>query len=144
MGYWRWLLLAFVLMSIEGAALGGFAYMIRPLFDDLFAAGALDGVAWVAFAIAGLFMARALAGFAQRLIVVNIGLRVTTALQSRLVRHLLGLDLRYFQDNAPGSLIERVRGDTLALQGVASTAVMSLGRDTITLISLMAVMGFVA
>jgi len=134
------LLVAVAFMTIEGAAMGGFAYMIRPLFDDLFAAGSMEGVAWVAFVIAGLFVMRAVSGFIQRLIIVNIGLRVTTELQSRLVRHLLGLDLRYFQDNAPGSLIERVRGDTLALQGLAASAVMSLGRDTITLISLLAVM----
>jgi len=134
------LLVAVAFMTIEGAALGGFAYMIGPLFDDLFAAGSMEGVAWVAFVIAGLFVMRAVSGFIQRLIIVNIGLRVTTELQSRLVGHLLGLDLRYFQDNAPGSLIERVRGDTLALQGLAASAVMSLGRDTITLISLLAVM----
>lgn len=138
--FWPLLIVAFILMTIEGAALGGFAYMIRPLFDDLFGAGSMDGVAWVAFVIAGLFVLRAIAGFSQRLIVVNIGLRVTTALQSRLVRHLLSLDMRYYQTNAPGSLIERVRGDTLALQGVAASAVMSLGRDTITLLSLLTVM----
>ncbi len=87
-----------------------------------------------------IFVARAVAGFAQRLIIVSIGLKVTTALQSRLVGHLLSLDLSYFRDNAPGALIERVRGDTLALQGLASSTVMSLGRDTITLVSLLTVM----
>jgi ATP-binding cassette subfamily B protein/subfamily B ATP-binding cassette protein MsbA len=138
--FWPALIAAGVLMTIEGAALGAFAYMIQPLFDDLFSAGSLQGVTWVALAISGVFILRAVAGFGQRLIIVAIGLRVTTSLQTRLVRHLLDLDLGYFRDNAPGSLIERVRGDTLALQGVASTAVMSLGRDTITFLSLLSVM----
>jgi ATP-binding cassette subfamily B protein/subfamily B ATP-binding cassette protein MsbA len=138
--FWPLLLLAAFLMTIEGAATGAFAYLIQPLFDDLFASNDLDGVAWVALAIAGVFVLRAIAGFAQRLIVVTIGLKVTTALQARLVRHLLGLDLRFFQENAPGALIERVRGDTLALQGMATAAVMSLGRDTITFLSLTVVM----
>lgn len=138
--YGPWLIVAALFMTIEGAALGGFAYMIRPLFDDLFEAGSLDGVGWIAFAIAGLFVMRAVAGFFQRLIVVSVGLRVTTSLQTRLVKHLLGLDLSFYQRNSPGALIERVRGDTQSLQGVASTAVMSLGRDTITLVALLAVM----
>jgi hypothetical protein len=43
---------------------------------------------------------------------VNVGLKVSNALQGRLVHHLLGLDQRFFLDNAPGALIERVRGDT--------------------------------
>ncbi len=138
--HWPLLLAAAVLMTVEGAALGGFAWFIRPLFDDLFSAETLDGVAWVAFAIAGLFILRAAAGFMQRLMVVSVGLRVTNALQLRLARHLLGLDMRFFHDNSPGALIERVRGDTGALQNLASGAVMSLGRDTIAVISLLTVM----
>ena len=138
--YWPRLILAAMLMSIEGAALGALAYLIQPLFDDLFAASDMAGVGWVAIAIAGVFGLRAIAGFGQRLIVVTIGMKVTTALQSRLLRHLLSLDLSYFRTNSPGALIERVRGDTLALQGMAATAVMSLGRDTITFASLLTVM----
>jgi ABC-type multidrug transport system fused ATPase/permease subunit len=64
----------------------------------------------------------------------------TTRLQGRLVNHLMGLDQRFFQDNPPGALIERVRGDTLALQKLATTALMAAGRDSITLLSLLAVM----
>jgi len=127
-------------MTIEGAALGGVAYLIQPLFDDLFAAGSMSGVGWVALAMALVFMMRAAAGFGQRLIVVRIGLEVTATLQRRLVTHLLSLDLGYFRANAPGALIERVRGDTLALQQLASNVVMSLGRDTITFIALLSVM----
>jgi ATP-binding cassette, subfamily B, bacterial MsbA len=139
-GYWPRLILAAMLMSVEGAALGALAYLIQPLFDDLFAASDMAGVGWVALAIAGVFGLRAVAGFGQRLIVVTIGLKVTTALQSRLLRHLLSLDLSYFRQVPPGALIERVRGDTLALQGLAATTIMSLGRDTITFASLLAVM----
>ena len=51
--YWPRLILAAVLMSIEGAALGALAYLIQPLFDDLFAASDMAGVGWVAIAIAG-------------------------------------------------------------------------------------------
>lgn len=134
------LLIAAALMTIEGATLGVLAYMVQPLFDDMFGAGSMDGVGWIAFAIALIFVARAVAGFIQRLIIVTIGLKVTTELQSRLVSHLLSLDIGYFRDNPPGALIERVRGDTLALQSLASSTVMSLGRDTITLASLVTVM----
>lgn len=134
------LLVAFVFMTLEGAALGAFAWLVRPLFDGLFADESMDGVIWVGAMIAGLFVLRAVSGFTQRLIVVTVGLKVTTALQSRLVNHMLGLDQRFFQDNAPGALIERVRGDSNALQSLATSALMSFGRDSITLISLIVVM----
>ena len=138
--YWPLIAVAAVLMTVEGAALGGFAYMIQPLFDDMFEAGSMSGVAWVAFVICGLFMVRALAGFTQRLLLTWIGLNVTIALQSRLVNHLLALDMRFFSENSPGSLIERVRGDTTALQSLAASVVISIGRDTMTVVSLLAVM----
>ena len=49
------------------------------------------------------------AGFLQRLMVVTVGFKVTTALQARLLDHLLSLDAGFYQDHSPGSLIERVR-----------------------------------
>ena len=138
--FWPLLIVAFVLMVIEGSTLGAISYLIQPLFDLVFIDGNASAVTWVALAISGIFVLRALSGFGQRVLIVTIGLRVTTALQSRLLGHLLGLDARYFQDNAPGALIERVRGDTQALQGVASATLMTLGRDTISVISLLTVM----
>jgi len=138
--FWPLLIVAFVLMAIEGGSLGAISYLIQPLFDEVFVAGNEAAVTWVALAMSGVFVLRAFSGFGQRLLIVTVGLRVTTNLQSRLLAHLLGLDARYFQDNAPGALIERVRGDTLALQGLASTTLVTLGRDTISVISLLAVM----
>jgi len=134
------LMIAVALMAIEGAALGAFAWLVRPLFDGLFEDGSLDGVIMIGGLIAGLFVLRAVASFTQRLIVVSVGLKVTTRLQGLLLRHMLTLDQRFFQDNSPGSLLERVRGDATALQSLATTALMSLGRDSITLISLLVVM----
>jgi subfamily B ATP-binding cassette protein MsbA len=134
------LLVALVFMTIEGAALGAFAWLVRPLFEGLFDDSSMDGVIWVGALIAGLFVLRAFSGFTQRIIVVTVGLKVTTRLQGRLVTHLMGLDQRFFQDNPPGALIERVRGDTTALQSLATTALMAFGRDSITLLSLLAVM----
>ncbi len=134
------LVVAFIFMSLEGAALGAFAWLVRPLFDGLFTDNSMDGVIWVGALIAGLFVLRAVSGFTQRLIVVSVGLKVTTAMQAQMVDHMLTLDQRFFKDNAPGALIERVRGDATALQTLATTALMSLGRDTITLLSLIVVM----
>ncbi|MEO0914411.1 MAG: ABC transporter ATP-binding protein, partial [Pseudomonadota bacterium] len=127
-------------MTLEGGALGVMSYMVQPLFDEVFVAGDAAAVRWIALVIGGIFVLRAIAGFGQRVLVMGVGLKVTTALQTDMLNHLLGLDARYFQDNAPGALIERVRGDTLALQAAASGALMTLGRDTISILSLIAVM----
>ncbi len=134
-----WLLLALVLMTVEGAALGALSYLVRPMFDQVFVAGDEGAVGLIAGAVFAVFLARAGAGFVQRSIVVTTGLKVITAIQRNLAAHLLTLDLGFFLANAPGGLIERVRGDAQALQRTASGALMTLGRDLTGLISLLAV-----
>jgi ATP-binding cassette subfamily B protein/subfamily B ATP-binding cassette protein MsbA len=57
-------------------------------------------------------------------------------MQSDLLRHLMGLDVAFFQTNPPGALIERLQGDTRAVQGVWSTLISGVGRDVVGLVSL--------
>jgi subfamily B ATP-binding cassette protein MsbA len=134
-----WVLLAVLLMSLEGASLGLMSYMVGPMFDDVFVAGNEAAIYWVGGAIFGIFVLRATSGFGQRVIMAAVGQWATAAMQSDLVRHMMRLDSVFFQDNAPGALIERVRGDTLAIQVAWSAIFTSLGRDIVSLIALLGV-----
>ena len=49
------------------------------------------------------------------------------------------LDGRFFQANPPGAMIERIQGDTIAVQGVWATILTSATRDAISLVMLFAV-----
>ena len=138
--YWPALLFALILMSLEGAALGAFAWMVRPLFDELFQAQSLDGLWLVVTVIGGLFLFRAIAGFVQRMIMTVIGLKVTTSIQTRLVGHLLTLDGDVFTRHPVGELIERVRGDSTTLQSAATSLIISFGKDMVSLFALSFVM----
>ncbi|WP_267905426.1 ABC transporter permease, partial [Halovulum marinum] len=133
------LLLALGLMSIEGGMLGALSYMVKPMFDRVFVDGQAGALGLIVGAVFVIFTARAVAGFFQRTIVVTTGLKVITRMQRDLTAHLLSLDTGFFLKNAPGGLIERVRGDAQALQQAASTALMTLGRDSVSLVSLLAV-----
>ena len=138
--YWPALLFSLILMSLEGAALGAFAWMVRPLFDELFQAQSLDGLWLVVTVIGGLFLFRAIAGFVQRMIMTVIGLKVTTSIQNRLVGHLLTLDGDVFTRHPVGELIERVRGDSTTLQSAATSLIISFGKDMVSLFALSFVM----
>ncbi len=134
-----WIAVAGLLMVIEGSTLGLMSYMVRPMFDQVFVAGNRDAVFWVGAIVFGIFLARSISGFGQRTLMAAIGQRATATMQRDLVRHMLRLDSVFFQDNAPGALIERVRGDTLAIQAAWSIAFASLGKDTIALVTLLGV-----
>ena len=130
---------AFILMAIEGGMLGLLSYMVQPMFDRVLVAGESSAVTWVALAVAGVFVLRAVTGFGHRVIMHLIGDRVVGRMQSDLARHILSLDLSFFQDHAPGTLLERVRGDTAAIAAIWSMILGALGRDLVALFSLLAV-----
>ncbi len=132
-------MLAAVLMSVEGGTLGLISYSIKPMFDRIFVQGEKSAMLPVALGLFALFALRGLSAFGQRVTTARIGLSVVADLQRDLVRHLLTLDSRFFHAHAPGTLLERVRGDAQTLQNVASQSLIVLGRDSISLISLIAV-----
>ncbi len=133
------LILATVLMIIEGSMLGLLSLTIEPMFDNVFISKDKSAIPLVAGAIFAIFVTRALTGFAQRLTMANIARRVSAALQRDLIDHILTLDTRWFQTNPPGTLIERVRGDTGAASRIWNTVMAAGGRDIVALISLLAV-----
>ena len=131
--------LAFTLMAVEGATLGALSRMIEPLFDQVLAPGGGGAVWTIGLAIFGLFALRAVATVSGRTLIAAVTQRVSAAMQLDLLRHLLRLDGPFFQRNAPGVLIERVQGDTLAVQSIWSSLVTGLGRDLFGLVILFGV-----
>jgi ATP-binding cassette subfamily B protein/subfamily B ATP-binding cassette protein MsbA len=131
--------LAFGLMMIEGATLGALARAIEPLFDQVFKTGGQGPLLAVGLIIFGLFAVRGVATIASRTVISAVTQKVAAAMQSALLRHLLTLEGAFFQQNAPGALIERVQGDTLAVQSLWSAVVTGIGRDLFSLIFLFAV-----
>ena len=133
------MVLALGILLVEGATLGALSWLLKPLFDTVFSAGAKGSLVLVGLAILGLFVIRAGASVASKALLTLIAQRSTTALQVDLLRHVLTLDQGFFQVNPPGALIERVQGDTTAVQGVWSNVILGVGRDTAALIGLFAV-----
>lgn len=130
---------ALFLMALEGSMLGALSYIVQPMFDKVFIAGDRDAVYWVAAAVGGIFVVRALASFGHRTLMNGAGLRVIAAMQKDMVSHLMTLDSAFFQTNPPGTLIERVRGDTTAANGIWQVVLGAAGRDVVSLIALLAV-----
>ena len=133
------LLLGFFLMAIEGGSLGVLSYMVRPMFDNVFIAGNRQAVFTVALVVFGVFIARAISGFAQRVLMAVVARKVSADIQRDLVDHMLRLDSSFYQVNPPGVLMERVLADPGAAAGIISATFSAFGRDMISLISLLSV-----
>ncbi|PTV95876.1 ATP-binding cassette subfamily B protein [Rhodobacter aestuarii] len=137
--HWPKMALAGLLMAVEGACLGVLSWMLEPLFDKVFAAGQ-SGLIWVVGGVIfSLFAIRAVTSVGARGLLTDVAQRSSSAMQVDLLRHILRLDQSFFQDNPPGALIERVQGDTMAVQGVWQVFITGAGRDAVALISLFTV-----
>lgn len=133
---WPTLTLALVLMALEGAATGGLSWLVRPMFDEVHQGASFVVVARIAGSVGGLFVLRALAGFAQKVIIARQSEKVGAELQATMLAHALRLDLAFYLANSPGSLMERLRGDTATLRSLWPPMLQALGRDVVALLSL--------
>ena len=113
--------------------------MLKPLFDRVFVGKEAGAIWWVGGAIMGIFLLRAVALVASRSLLSRISLGISTTMQRDLLAHVMTLDGRFFQQNSPGAMIERIQGDTIAVQGVWATLITSATRDAISLVMLFAV-----
>ena len=126
-------------MVIEGSTLAALSWMLKPLFDRVFVAGDSNAIWWVGGAILSLFVIRATTLIINRTLLTRVAMRTSTAMQTNLLGHLLTLDGPFYMQNPPGALIERVQGDTIAVQGVWGLLIQGLGRDVVALVSLFGV-----
>ena len=133
------LLAALLLMSVEGSMMGALSYLVQPMFDHVFTGGTPNAVFWVAGAVSGVFILRALSGLGQRVLMSIAGERFVAAMQTDLLRHMMTLDQSFHQTHSPGALIERVRGDSGALKSVWTSVIAAVGRDVVSLITLIGV-----
>lgn len=134
-----WMLAATVFMVIQGATMGGLAYMVKPMFDEVFISGDTGAVYRVAFIVCAIFLGRALAGYLQRVLMAVAARKVSVRLKTSIVHHVLGLDSSFFLRHSPGKLMERVNGDTSAAISIVSSTFTAVGRDVTALISLLVV-----
>ncbi len=137
--YWARIILALVFLIIEGSTLGVLSWMLKPLFDKVFVGGNTDAIWWVGGVIFSLFLIRATTFVINRSLMTSVSLSVSTTMQTDMLRHIMTLDSSFFQKNPPGALIERVQGDSIAVQGVWSTFISGAGRDVVSLLSLFGV-----
>ncbi|QQA41550.1 ABC transporter ATP-binding protein [Pelagovum pacificum] len=133
------LAIAVSIMAIEGSALGLLSLMIEPMFDRIFVGKDQGAIAWVGLGILGIFIVRAIASMAHKILLTRIAQRTAAAIRSDLLRHLMTLDTSFHQAKSPGELIERVQGDVTAINSIWATIATGLGRDLVALLWLFGV-----
>nr|WP_255533760.1 ABC transporter ATP-binding protein [Reinekea sp. G2M2-21] len=130
------LIVAICFMLLESGSIFVLVKQLQPMVDKIFVQADPTAVLPVTLAFLGVFLVKGFGSFAHRSLTVKAGMSIVGELQQDLTNHLLRLDIAFFNRHAPGELIERVRGDTQALQSFASGTLLTFGRDTATLVAM--------
>ncbi|WP_286145462.1 ABC transporter ATP-binding protein [Thalassobius sp. I31.1] len=125
-----------VFMLINGASLAILAKMLEPMFDNVFVGGDADAIWWIGGVIMGLFCMRGISEILSKTLLAKISMRSSTDMQVDLLDHILNLDSQFFHKNPPGSLMERIQGDTVQVQSVWRVVIQGVGRDFFSLFGL--------
>ena len=138
--YTGWVVLALISMAIVGAATGVIALLLGPVVDDVFIGKKRHLLWFLGGAVGVAYLVKGVANYAQATLISFVGQRIITDAQNRLYARLAEFELAFFNDNATGTLVSRFTVDINMMRSAVSNALTGVGKDSFTLLFLIAVM----
>jgi subfamily B ATP-binding cassette protein MsbA len=138
--YTKQLSLAVLCMAIFAAMTSFSAYLMKPIVNQVFIEKDETMLWWVAGAVISAFLVKGLANYGQSMLMSFIGLRIIADNQTRLYRHLIGMDLGFFNSMPTGRLVSRFLIDINHMRVAVSNAITGFGKDLLSLIGLVGLM----
>jgi subfamily B ATP-binding cassette protein MsbA len=107
--------------------------------DDVFVKKNVTNLYYVPLAVIGIFLIRGILNFGHSYLSDYVGLRIVQDVRNRLARHLQYMSLSFFSRHPSGTLISRVSSDVTLLRFALTDALVSLLKDSTSLIVLVTV-----
>jgi len=136
------LLFFFAVLGMVGyAGVDTFVFsQVRPLIDQSLNIGNYDYLKTAALFIVPLFLLRGIFNFMGSYTLEYIGTKVVMKMRQELFEKFIHLPVEYHDHNSSGSLISKVIFDTEQVRGAAGKAMLTLVRDGMFVLGLVAVM----
>lgn len=129
------------LCMIGGAASHLLApYVIKHSIDGYIATGNGPGLTRMALLYVGIALAGWLLQYGDTLLITREGQRVLLDIRQTMFRHLMRLDLRFYDRQAVGQLMSRAQNDVSTLQDVLTHGILAVLGDLLLLVGILAVM----
>jgi subfamily B ATP-binding cassette protein MsbA len=123
------------------AATSGYPAIVRWSFNSLLTPGEGEGVlVWVLVAVLAVTTCRGLFLYLHQTTATRTVTRIVTNVQKAVFAHLMNADYARLTRETTGQLVSRLTNDLGAIQTAAQTAVVTLIRDTLTVLALVGFM----
>ncbi|MEJ2601817.1 MAG: lipid A export permease/ATP-binding protein MsbA [Gammaproteobacteria bacterium] len=134
------LILAGVAMAVSALVEAGIAMLMEPLMDETLLARNERVASWMPIAFIAAFALRGIAGFGSEYGLGWIGRQIITRLRSETFDKYLVLPSSFFDSRSSGPLLSKMTYNIEMVAESATNVVTVLIRDTIKIVSLLAVM----
>jgi len=115
---------------------GAVSYLTMKIFDEVFAKKDETTLTYLPFAIIGIFAFRGAMFFADSYLTSYVSGRVVTDLRNTLHDHIQSLSLSFFHRQSTGLLVASLTNNTTAAAGAVTGTIVSLVRDSTSVIVL--------
>ena len=130
------MLLAALFMIIVAGTTALNAWILEPVFDQVFLDRNQDMLLLIPLAVIAIALVKGIATFAQAYLMSTIGQSIIASLQGDLFAHLMRADLAYFHKMTTGRLISNFLNDVQHLQEMLGRALSGMAKDSVTLVFL--------
>ncbi|MCX7897682.1 MAG: lipid A export permease/ATP-binding protein MsbA [Rhodocyclaceae bacterium] len=136
--YWHAFALAILATALLAATEPLFPALMKPLLDKGFAGKPRDDLWLAPLAIIGLFLLRGILSFASGYLMAWVSNKVVLDLRNALFQRALALPVRYYDNQSTGVLISRITHDAGNVTGAATSTLVVLIRDSLSIVGLLA------
>ncbi len=130
------LILAVLCMAVVAGTTAANAYLMKPVFDDVFILKDKSMLFIIPITILLIAVIKGAATYGQSVLMSYIGQKIVATIQHGMFSHLMWADIAYFQKTATGKLISRFNNDANMLRAAVSNVLVGIAKDTLTLIFL--------
>ncbi|MEM1160082.1 MAG: ABC transporter ATP-binding protein [Pseudomonadota bacterium] len=138
--HWRGYAVAIGLLLVVSVATAAMAWVMKDVINELFVDRRADMIRWIALGVIAIFLVRGLATYGNAVILSRIGNRIVARLQQRLFSHLLRQNAEFYDTHTLGDVMARFNGAAASARAAIDLLIVSVGRDAVSLIGLVAVM----
>ena len=131
---------ALLFMAVNATTTAAMAKLMEPVMDNVLTMRDRSMVWPVAIAVLVAFTVRGFSDYFHSVLMNRIGQHLVADLQKQLFGHLLVADIAFFHATSAGQLTSRVMIDVGVMRGTAAECLTSMGKSTLTLVCLVAVM----
>ena len=132
--------LTFIFIILTSLTTAATAWLLDPAIKEIFLNKNIKMLYFIPLAIVLTFIIKAFAIYGTRIVTIKVGIKIIKNIQTLMAKKFLLSDISHITKKHSGRYLSNFTGDTVVLFGVLTGVVVTLFKETFTLIALLGLM----